>query len=447
MSKKQSNYPFISVCTPTFNRRPFIPTMFECFRNQNYPKSRIEWIIVDDGTDKIKDLVDAADIPQIKYIALPEKINLGAKRNICHSHCKGSIIVYMDDDDYYPPERISHAVEMLNTNKQAMIAGSSTIYVYFKDLKKMVQFGPYNPNHATAATFAFRKELLNTCKYEDHAALAEERHFLKNWSIPMVQLDPLKTILVFSHKHNTFDKKTLLDSPNMSSTMKTSDKTVKMFIRNPVEDKIRNFFMNEIDVMLKNYKPGEPSMKPDVLIQIKQIDEQRKKEQQELLKQQNNSNVIMMQEPGKEPVAITLSDAVGIINRLNEEGKKYMEHAKHAEKVIQDLQKKIINLETQRVDTEAIKKVAFSENLIQPSHTVQEQLKQKDKTISELELTISQLKKDNEQMKNIITKYENNPQSITTKTTPVIDMNSSNKPIYEGLDVKSKLEPLFVLPK
>ena len=50
-------YPLVSVCTPTFNRRPFISTMLECFRNQTYPKHRIEWIIVDDGSDKIKDLL------------------------------------------------------------------------------------------------------------------------------------------------------------------------------------------------------------------------------------------------------------------------------------------------------------------------------------------------------------------------------------------------------
>ena len=50
--------PFVSICTPTFNRRPFIPIMFECFKNQTYPKDRMEWIIVDDGTDKIQDLID-----------------------------------------------------------------------------------------------------------------------------------------------------------------------------------------------------------------------------------------------------------------------------------------------------------------------------------------------------------------------------------------------------
>ena len=64
----EENYqPFVSICTPTFNRRPFIENMFQCFRNQTYPKDKMEWIIIDDGTDKIKDLVDKANIPQIKY--------------------------------------------------------------------------------------------------------------------------------------------------------------------------------------------------------------------------------------------------------------------------------------------------------------------------------------------------------------------------------------------
>ena len=59
-NKKKKVLPLVSICTPTFNRRPFIPIMFQCFYNQTYPKNRIEWIIVDDGTDKIEDLVKEA---------------------------------------------------------------------------------------------------------------------------------------------------------------------------------------------------------------------------------------------------------------------------------------------------------------------------------------------------------------------------------------------------
>jgi glycosyltransferase involved in cell wall biosynthesis len=81
---KKKYYPLVSICTPTFNRRPFIPTMFECFRNQTYPKDRMEWIIVDDGTDRIRDLVESSGITQIKYFEMPKKVSLGEKRNYMH---------------------------------------------------------------------------------------------------------------------------------------------------------------------------------------------------------------------------------------------------------------------------------------------------------------------------------------------------------------------------
>ena len=209
--KNQYELPLVSICTPTFNRRPFINSLIKCFQNQLYPKNKLEWIIVDDGTDKIKDLVE--DIEQVKYIELQEKVTLGKKRNIMHDHCKGDIIVYMDDDDYYPPTRVTHAVDKLMKNPKILAAGSSEMYIYFKHVEEMWQFGPYGPNHATAATFAFKKELLKITRYDDTKSLAEEKDFLKQYTIPFIQLEPQHTILVFSHIHNTFDKKRLLDNP------------------------------------------------------------------------------------------------------------------------------------------------------------------------------------------------------------------------------------------
>jgi glycosyltransferase involved in cell wall biosynthesis len=299
--------PYVSVCTPTFNRRPFIPIMFECFNNQTYPKSKMEWIIVDDGTDKIEDLVKSCGISNIKYVSLPKKITLGEKRNIMHKHAKGSIIVYMDDDDYYPPERVEHAVQKLLDNPTALCAGSSEMYIYFKHIDKMYQSGPFGPNHATAATFAFRSELLKQTQYEDAAALAEERAFLKEYTIPFVQLDPMKTILVFSHNHNSFDKKKLLEYGE-SPVLKQSDKTVDMFIREPFETSIKNFFMRDIELLLKNYAPGDPINKPDVIIQTAEIEKKRKEMNDE-------SGYIMLQQPGKEPVKLALPDIVNILQQ------------------------------------------------------------------------------------------------------------------------------------
>ena len=232
-----------------------------------------------------------------------------------HKHARGSIIVYMDDDDYYPPDRISHAVERLQSNPEALCAGSSEIYIYYKGLGKMYQCGPYGPNHATAGTFAFRSDLLKITKYEDTASLAEERAFLKEYTIPFVQLDPMKTILVFSHEHNTFDKRKMLENPH-PDYCKESPKTVDMFIHNKNEDSIKQFFMNDIDKLLENYEPGLPSMKPDVLIQMKQIEEDRKKYIEEEMKKQNsNSSPFVLQRPGEEPVHLSHQDVVNIMQQ------------------------------------------------------------------------------------------------------------------------------------
>jgi glycosyltransferase involved in cell wall biosynthesis len=270
-SKKKSVIPFVSLCTPTFNRRPFIPFMIKCFENQIYPKDRIEWIIIDDGTDPIEDLVK--DIPQVKYFYYEEKMLLGKKRNLMHTKCSGDIIIYMDDDDYYPPERISHAVEMLQNNPDFLMAGSSEMHIYFDSKNAVFQCGPYKQYHSTAATFAFKKELLSQTKYDDENALSEENKFTKGYTIPLIQLNPLKSILVFSHKHNSLNKEKLLEHPEQTKTI-PSPYTVDNFISEPV---LKQFYMYDMNTVLEQYEPGRPEHKPKLLEQMRQMEEERAK--------------------------------------------------------------------------------------------------------------------------------------------------------------------------
>lgn len=339
MGKNKKKQPLVSLCTPTFNRRPFIQTMLQCFRNQTYPKDRMEWIIVDDGTDKVKDLIDAANIPQIKYFALDEKLKLGAKRNFMHQKTSGSILVYMDDDDYYPPERVQHAVDRLQEKPEALCAGSSEIYVYFKHIQKMYQGGPYGPNHATAGTFAFRRELLSQSQYEDDAALAEEKAFLKNYTIPFVQLDPLKTILVFSHIQNTFDKRRLLSDEN-KKFFRESPKTIDMFIKFEDEAPIKQYFLHDIDKALDEYQAGDPSMKPDVLTQIKEIDLKR----EQLIEQQKNgggAGGITLQQPGQPPRQLNAAETIQILQQQQNEMKNSAVKVEQLERLVSEMQKKL----------------------------------------------------------------------------------------------------------
>lgn len=256
----------VSVCTPTFNRRPFLPSLLKCFKSQTYPKHLIQWVVVDDGTDSVADVFEPLKKEHdLTYVRLESKLSLGKKRNLMHKYATGDILVYMDDDDYYPPNRVSHAVATLVSNPSALCAGSSILHIYFKHIDTIVEFGPYGKNHATAGTFAFRKELLKDTAYEDDAALAEEKAFLKNYTVPFVQLDPKKTILVFSHEHNTFDKRFLLDNPQRS-IMKNTKMKVADFV---ADEALADFFVNQLHPLLLAYEPGSPSNKPDVLASMK----------------------------------------------------------------------------------------------------------------------------------------------------------------------------------
>jgi hypothetical protein len=203
----------------------------------------------------------------------------------------------------------------------------------------MKQFGPYGPNHATAGTFAFRSELLKMTKYEETAAVAEERAFLKDYTIPFVQLDPMKTILVFSHEHNTFDKRKLLNNPH-PDFVKDSPKTVNDFIKLEKEEGIKRFFMEEIDGLLAKYEPGEPKMKPDVLKQIAEIEASRAKMMME--EQAKGIGQIMMNEPGKEPVPLTIPQIAELLRNQQDVIAKYEGRIRELEFMNKQLQSIIV---------------------------------------------------------------------------------------------------------
>ena len=239
-SALDKDFPFVSVVTPTYNRRRFIPYLIACFKHQDYRKDRMEWIILDDGSDPVEDLFTnckALEGFQYRYIKEEEKQTIGAKRNRLNKEAKGSIIVAMDDDDFYPPDRVSHAVQKFAQNPRIDLAGSSEMYLYFRTDGRIVRAGPYGPNHCTNGTMCYRRRYMLTHKYDETQTHAEEKSFLEDYTNPMIQLDPLKCILVMCHSDNTFDKSTIRNSSN--PLLKETD----MKIRSIIKDKgLRDFY-------------------------------------------------------------------------------------------------------------------------------------------------------------------------------------------------------------
>ena len=69
----------------------------------------------------------------------------------------------------------------------------------------------------------------------------KEKQFLKNYTIPFIQLNPMKSILVFAHNDNTFDKRKLLENPHPKFVRST-----KLLPKNFIKDKkMREFYMQQ----------------------------------------------------------------------------------------------------------------------------------------------------------------------------------------------------------
>jgi glycosyltransferase involved in cell wall biosynthesis len=239
-----SSTPFVSILTPTYNRRAFLPTLIECYSRQTYPLTQMEWIVYDDGTDSVNDIFEEASkrIPNIRYYRSDTKRTIGAKRNFLNDKATGDICIAMDDDDYYFPDRVAHVVYRFRSKPMIDLAGSSELYYFFHDVGgpsgSIYRFGPLHPNHATNGTLAYRIRYARTHRYDETVSHAEEPSFLDDYKHPMIQLDPFKTMIVMAHNRNTYDKKQMIGT---NPHLKQTNLTLKTCIR---DAPIRNAFLH-----------------------------------------------------------------------------------------------------------------------------------------------------------------------------------------------------------
>lgn len=209
----------------------------------------MEWVILDDGTDKVEDMFIGTGIPNLRYIQVPDgqKLKIGAKRNRLNELARGDILVWFDDDDYYPPERVKKAVNLLRSvpSGRVPVVGASQLYMYFTDRDEIWSIGPYGQTHCTNGTMAYWRTYSNEHKYDETVDKAEEKSFMDNWKTPVLQLKPEETMLVICHAHNTYDKRELLKQTN--PTLKKVGIKMRTLVRDTY---LRNFYLD----LARDYK-------------------------------------------------------------------------------------------------------------------------------------------------------------------------------------------------
>lgn len=192
-----------------------------------------KWIIIDNSSHDEYDWSIATCLPFVEHIRLPEKHTIGDLRNVCLEKALAAgaeYIVFWDDDDYYPPSRISSGVNALHANPQCDIAASSHMFMLLTRENVFVEVGPYSPTHGTAATFTIRKRYAETHRFPPKGK-GEELEFTQQWTAAMVQVPAEETIVVMGHSRNTVEKSDVYTNPKVFNGKILNTANGKMVVR------------------------------------------------------------------------------------------------------------------------------------------------------------------------------------------------------------------------
>jgi hypothetical protein len=212
---KEDTLPPVSVITITKDRRPFIPLAKYCFLAQAYPENKLEWVIVDDGTDQIKDLV--SDLPNVTYVLCDEAMSIGAKRNLAVTKAKHDILVMMDDDDVYPNNSLVSRVAMLLAEPAKDCVFCTTIPCYdIHETKSFMNVPPITlpmAERVSEATLCFTRAFWEQTPFAE-VQIAEGNAFIRGREQRCREMSPQDVIVSLTHKKTTSDRKAPPGEPN-----------------------------------------------------------------------------------------------------------------------------------------------------------------------------------------------------------------------------------------
>ena len=118
--------PLVSVIIPTFNRAWALEKAIDSVLSQDY--DNFELIVVDDGsTDDTEQCIQKYE-KSLRFIRQPN-LGVSAARNRGISVSTGTLVAFLDSDDYWYPEKLSAQVDFFQKNPDAQICQTEEIWI------------------------------------------------------------------------------------------------------------------------------------------------------------------------------------------------------------------------------------------------------------------------------------------------------------------------------
>ena len=199
--------PYVSVVTITRNRSEFYPLLIRNMSTCDYPKDRIEWVIVEDGTSvfDINSAKERTTIQNIVYRHLGDlKFPIGYKRNLAVKLSSHDTLVHIDDDDYYPPESILARVRALTIDTlRTRCVGCLSVRTFHLFTERTFEAYESSDINMSESSLAYTRSFWKERMFENKCSFAEGILFLKHRYDECKSLPHVFVIVQFDHTRNT----------------------------------------------------------------------------------------------------------------------------------------------------------------------------------------------------------------------------------------------------
>ena len=166
------SFPTVTIVTPTKNRKLFTAMMIHQIEKLDYPRDKLEWIIIDDSDiledfEYIKECVESVLGRKLKVtcIHLEGKHTISEKRNLGAEKASGDYICHIDDDDYYFHNSLKTKIAFLENMAGKRCIGSTRLPVYnLVDGTSII----YETNQLPEASMVYKKSFWEEKGFKEH---------------------------------------------------------------------------------------------------------------------------------------------------------------------------------------------------------------------------------------------------------------------------------------
>lgn len=261
----EKDLPTVSIITPTRNRPHFVRLMLYNFFTINYPREKLEWIIVDDGRESIREKLPKDERIRYYYIGeeerrflfekwvdkvreglvapgktkkqvSDEKVNrviephqvgygdfyklrlpIGMKRNMGVNWASNKVIVHMDDDDFYPVNSVKIRVMSMMTTGKPCVSCSGLANFNICRMISMINVPPYDMGYekrVSEASMAYYRSFWEKRRYKSKDICSEGEAFIVGRTGQVLDTDWEGIIISLRHSGNVSNRNEMTEEPN-----------------------------------------------------------------------------------------------------------------------------------------------------------------------------------------------------------------------------------------